>query len=95
MRDYLVSRGVSADRLHTISYGEEQPKYDNAREETRRLNRRARPSMVDCSSKSGAGRDTAGPKGPAVPPRLLWQSETRVDVCATAWQPFWVLADPR
>ena len=41
MRDYLVSRGVSADRLHTISYGEEQPKYDNAREETRRLNRRA------------------------------------------------------
>jgi peptidoglycan-associated lipoprotein len=41
VREYLVSRGVSADRLHTISYGEEQPKYDNAREETRRLNRRA------------------------------------------------------
>ena len=37
----LVSRGVSADRLQTISYGEERPKYDNAREETRRLNRRA------------------------------------------------------
>ena len=33
--------GVSADRLHTVSYGEERPKYDNAREETRRLNRRA------------------------------------------------------
>jgi len=41
VRDYLVSRGVSADRLQTISYGEERPKYDNAREETRRLNRRA------------------------------------------------------
>jgi peptidoglycan-associated lipoprotein len=41
VRDYLVSRGVAADRLQTISYGEERPKYDNAREETRRLNRRA------------------------------------------------------
>jgi len=41
VRDYLVSRGVGADRLQTISYGEERPKYDNAREETRRLNRRA------------------------------------------------------
>ena len=41
VKDYLVSRGVSADRLQTISYGEERPKYDNAREETRRLNRRA------------------------------------------------------
>jgi peptidoglycan-associated lipoprotein len=41
VRDYLVSRGVSAERLHTISYGEERPKYDNSREETRRLNRRA------------------------------------------------------
>lgn len=41
VRDYLVNRGVSADRLRTISYGEERPKYDNAREETRRLNRRA------------------------------------------------------
>ncbi len=41
VQDYLVSRGISADRLHTVSYGEEQPKYDNSREETRRLNRRA------------------------------------------------------
>ena len=38
---YLRSRGVAADRLETRSYGEERPKYDNAREETRRLNRRA------------------------------------------------------
>jgi peptidoglycan-associated lipoprotein len=41
VKDYLVSRGVSTDRLQTVSYGEERPKYDNAREETRRLNRRA------------------------------------------------------
>jgi peptidoglycan-associated lipoprotein len=41
VRDYLLSRGVTADRLTTVSYGEERPKYDNAREETRRLNRRA------------------------------------------------------
>jgi outer membrane protein OmpA-like peptidoglycan-associated protein len=41
VRDYLVSRGVEAGRLSTISYGEERPRHDNAREETRRLNRRA------------------------------------------------------
>jgi peptidoglycan-associated lipoprotein len=41
VKDYLASRGISADRLQTISYGEERPKYDNSREETRRLNRRA------------------------------------------------------
>lgn len=41
VRDYLASRGIGADRLHTVSYGEERPKFENAREETRRLNRRA------------------------------------------------------
>lgn len=41
VRDYLTSRGIGTDRLQTISYGEERPKHDNAREETRRLNRRA------------------------------------------------------
>ena len=41
VKDYLVSRGIAADRLRTVSYGEERPKYDNSREETRRLNRRA------------------------------------------------------
>jgi peptidoglycan-associated lipoprotein len=41
VKDYLVSRGVTTDRLRTVSYGEEKPKYDNSREETRRLNRRA------------------------------------------------------
>lgn len=41
VRDYLNSRGVNPDRLRTVSYGEERPKHDNEREETRRLNRRA------------------------------------------------------
>jgi outer membrane protein OmpA-like peptidoglycan-associated protein len=41
VRDYLTSRGIDASRLQTVSYGEERPKYDNNREETRRLNRRA------------------------------------------------------
>ena len=49
VRDYLTSRGVGADRLRTVSYGEERPKFDNAREETRRLNRRA-ALVVGCSS---------------------------------------------
>jgi outer membrane protein OmpA-like peptidoglycan-associated protein len=41
VRDYLSSRGVNPNRLRTVSYGEERPKHDNDREETRRLNRRA------------------------------------------------------
>jgi outer membrane protein OmpA-like peptidoglycan-associated protein len=41
VRDYLVNNGIATNRLQTVSYGEERPKYDNAREETRRLNRRA------------------------------------------------------
>jgi OOP family OmpA-OmpF porin len=41
VRQYLTSRGIPAGRLEVRSYGEERPKFDNAREETRRLNRRA------------------------------------------------------
>jgi outer membrane protein OmpA-like peptidoglycan-associated protein len=41
VREYLTSRGIAASRFRTVSYGEERPKHDNAREETRRLNRRA------------------------------------------------------
>jgi outer membrane protein OmpA-like peptidoglycan-associated protein len=41
VREYLSSRGINADRLRIVSYGEERPKHDNNREETRRLNRRA------------------------------------------------------
>jgi len=43
--DYLVSNGIAANRLTTVSFGEENPKYDNSREETRRLNRRAAMTM--------------------------------------------------
>jgi len=41
VQQYLTSRGIAASRLEIRSYGEERPKYDNAKEETRRLNRRA------------------------------------------------------
>lgn len=41
VREYLAGRGVAANRLQSVSYGEERPKHDNSREETRRLNRRA------------------------------------------------------
>ena len=29
VREYLTSRGIGADRLKTVSYGEERPKHDN------------------------------------------------------------------
>jgi peptidoglycan-associated lipoprotein len=41
VRDYLASRGVTATRMETVSYGEERPKADNSTEEGRALNRRA------------------------------------------------------
>jgi len=41
VRDYLVRHGVDGDRLTMVSFGESQPKYDNSKKETRRLNRRA------------------------------------------------------
>jgi peptidoglycan-associated lipoprotein len=41
VRAYLTAHGIAATRLSTVSYGEERPKYDNSREDTRRLNRRA------------------------------------------------------
>jgi peptidoglycan-associated lipoprotein len=41
VRDYLTQNGIDATRLQTVSFGEERPKHDNSREETRRLNRRA------------------------------------------------------
>ena len=40
VRDYLVSRGVAADRLQATSYGEERPKHGTRTEDTRALNRR-------------------------------------------------------
>src|SRR5262245_55821554 len=41
VREYLTRHGVDGDRLTMVSFGESQPKYDNAHESTRRLNRRA------------------------------------------------------
>lgn len=40
VKNYLMSAGISADRLRTASRGEEHARHDNSREETRRLNRR-------------------------------------------------------
>ena len=41
VREYLVRHGIAANRLTMVSFGESQPKYDNSKKETRRLNRRA------------------------------------------------------
>jgi outer membrane protein OmpA-like peptidoglycan-associated protein len=40
VKRYLVSQGIAAERLNTVSFGEERPRHDNSREETRQLNRR-------------------------------------------------------
>ena len=40
VKNYLVSAGVPAERLLTVSLGEADAEYDNSREQTRRLNRR-------------------------------------------------------
>ncbi|HEX7795542.1 MAG TPA: OmpA family protein [Vicinamibacterales bacterium] len=41
VREYLIHHGIAANRLTMVSYGESQPKYDNSKKETRKLNRRA------------------------------------------------------
>ena len=41
VRDYLVSRGIAANRLRTVSYGEERPIADNNTAAGRAMNRRA------------------------------------------------------
>jgi outer membrane protein OmpA-like peptidoglycan-associated protein len=40
VKRYLVSRGVSEDRITTIGFGGSKPRFKNDREETRKLNRR-------------------------------------------------------
>lgn len=40
IKKYLVDKGISPDRIKTISYGEEKPAYDNTKEIARRKNRR-------------------------------------------------------
>jgi peptidoglycan-associated lipoprotein len=40
VKEYLITQGIAAERLRTISLGEQNPKHDNADEATRQLNRR-------------------------------------------------------
>ena len=46
VRDYLVSRGITMNRLRTVSYGEERPAADNTTAEGRAMNRRAHLAVV-------------------------------------------------
>ena len=48
-RDYLLSLGVSGDRLKTISYGEERPQCEGSNEDCWQLNRRAYFRVTDFS----------------------------------------------
>ena len=46
VRDYLQSRGIAANRLRTVSYGEERPIADNSTAEGRAMNRRAHLAVI-------------------------------------------------
>ncbi|MFD2787107.1 RICIN domain-containing protein [Hymenobacter rubripertinctus] len=46
VKRYLVSRGVMEKRISTIGYGGTKPRASNAREETRKLNRRVEFTIV-------------------------------------------------
>jgi OOP family OmpA-OmpF porin len=46
VRDYLVSRGIAANRLRTVSYGEERPIADNNTAAGRAMNRRAHLAVI-------------------------------------------------
>lgn len=46
VRDYLVSHGVTADRISTISFGKEQPLDAGSGEESWQKNRNARTAIV-------------------------------------------------
>jgi peptidoglycan-associated lipoprotein len=46
VRDYLVSRGIAAGRLRTVSYGEERPAGDNSTAAGRAMNRRAHLAVI-------------------------------------------------
>ncbi len=45
--DYLVSLGISADRLKTISYGKSQPLDTGSNEIAWQKNRRAQPTIIE------------------------------------------------
>jgi peptidoglycan-associated lipoprotein len=46
VRDYLVSRGVAASRMNTVSYGKEQPIDPGTSEESYQRNRNAHTALV-------------------------------------------------
>jgi len=46
VRDYLVTRGIAAMRLRTVSYGEERPIADNGTAAGRAMNRRAHVAVI-------------------------------------------------
>jgi outer membrane protein OmpA-like peptidoglycan-associated protein len=46
VKRYLVSRGVEEKRITTMGFGGAKPRYSNAREETRKLNRRVEMVIV-------------------------------------------------
>jgi len=46
VRDYLMTRGITASRLRTVSYGEERPIADNGTAAGRAMNRRAHLMVV-------------------------------------------------
>jgi outer membrane protein OmpA-like peptidoglycan-associated protein len=46
VKDFFISKGVSADRLTTKWYGETQPKYPNDNEANRQKNRRVELAVI-------------------------------------------------
>ena len=46
VRDYLISQGISPDRITAIGYGEDKPIADNSTPEGRQLNRRVEVRIV-------------------------------------------------
>jgi outer membrane protein OmpA-like peptidoglycan-associated protein len=47
VKAYLVSKGVSSNRIETIGYGGAYPIADNSREDTRKLNRRVEMEILE------------------------------------------------
>jgi len=47
VKDYLITKGISADRITAIGYGELSPVADNDSEEGRAVNRRVEFKVID------------------------------------------------
>jgi len=46
IKNYLVKKGISTDRISTIGYGETTPKYSNDSDENKSLNRRIEAKII-------------------------------------------------